>query len=113
MTQFWWIAGGLCVLAVAVLLFPLWRVRRAQGRWSLVGVAAAVAMVPVAIALYSHVSNWNPDVAARADEGTRLIAQLAERMRSTPDDVQGWQLLANSYIALGRYQEAAEAYRQL
>jgi cytochrome c-type biogenesis protein CcmH len=70
-------------------------------------------MVPVAIALYSHVSNWNPDVAARADEGTRLIAQLAERMRSTPDDVQGWQLLANSYIALGRYQEAAEAYRQL
>jgi cytochrome c-type biogenesis protein CcmH len=112
-TQFWWIAGALCVVAVAVLVLPLWRVSRKQGQWSFVGLVAAVAIAPVAVALYKHVSNWNPDVAARADQGARLVAQLAERLQSAPDDVQGWQLLANSYMALGRYDEAAAAYQQV
>jgi cytochrome c-type biogenesis protein CcmH len=112
-TQFWVIAALLCAVAVGVLVWPLWRSQRREGHWSLVGLAAALAIVPVAFALYRHVSNWDSQVAARADEGARLVAELAARLERTPDDVQGWRLLANSYMALGRYDEGRDAYQQV
>jgi len=39
-----------------------------------------------------------------------MVARLAERLAANPDDAQGWLMLARSYKALGRYQEAAGAY---
>ena len=115
MTQFWWFAAALCVVAVGVLVLPLWRVKLRGGQWSPVGIgiAVAVAIVPVALGLYKHVSNWDPAVAERADQGARLVAALATRLQQTPDDLEGWRLLANSYMALGRYDEGLAAYRQL
>ncbi len=113
MTQFWVIAGLLCAAAVAIMFVPLWRVRRSQGHWSVVGLAVALAVAPVAFGLYKHVSSWNPAFEARMHEGERLIAQLAARLERSPDDLQGWRLLANSYMALGRYEEGRAAYQQL
>ena len=39
-----------------------------------------------------------------------MVARLAERMQANPDDMQGWLMLARSYKAMGRYDEAAAAY---
>ena len=39
-----------------------------------------------------------------------MVARLAERMQSNPDDLQGWLMLARSYKSLGRYDEAVQAY---
>jgi|OpeIllAssembly_1097287.scaffolds.fasta_scaffold04323_4 cytochrome c-type biogenesis protein CcmH len=39
-----------------------------------------------------------------------MVARLAERMQGNPDDMQGWLMLARSYKAMGRYDEAAAAY---
>ena len=39
-----------------------------------------------------------------------MVAKLAERMQANPDDMQGWLMLARSYKAMGRYEEAAAAY---
>ena len=39
-----------------------------------------------------------------------MVAKLAERLKSTPDDVQGWTMLARSYTVLGRFDEAIPAY---
>ncbi|MDR1994495.1 c-type cytochrome biogenesis protein CcmI [Azonexus sp.] len=39
-----------------------------------------------------------------------MVARLAERMQSNPDDMQGWLMLARSYKALGRYDDAVKAY---
>lgn len=39
-----------------------------------------------------------------------MVAKLAERMQSNPDDMQGWLMLARSYKALGRYDDAVSAY---
>ena len=115
MTQFWWFAALLCAVAVGVLVLPLWRVKLRGGRWSPVGIgmAVAIAIVPVALGLYKHVSNWDPAVAERANEGARLVAALAARLQQTPEDVQGWRLLANSYFALGRPSEALGAFQQV
>lgn len=38
------------------------------------------------------------------------VAKLAQRLRSQPDNDQGWFLLAQSYMNLELYQKAAEAY---
>src|SRR6185503_8353604 len=39
-----------------------------------------------------------------------LVERLAERMKSEPDNVEGWMLLARSYGAFGRFRESSEAY---
>lgn len=49
--------------------------------------------------------------AARQDQA--LVAQLAERLKERPDDLQGWLLLARSYGSLGRHDEAIAAWRNV
>jgi len=39
-----------------------------------------------------------------------MVGKLAERLKSTPDDVKGWTMLARSYTVLGRFNEAIPAY---
>jgi cytochrome c-type biogenesis protein CcmH len=111
-TAFWSIAALLGAVAVGFLLWPVWRQRRAGGRWSLPGLASAILVVPVAVGLYLTVTTWNPDAATQASEGMRLVAQLAERMRENPDDVEGWRLLARSYMQLGERIQGRSAYRE-
>lgn len=40
----------------------------------------------------------------------KMVEKLAERMRTDPDNAEGWVMLGRSYAALNRHQEAAEAY---
>ena len=39
-----------------------------------------------------------------------MVAGLAERLESRPDDVQGWKMLGRSYMQLGNYGGAVEAF---
>jgi cytochrome c-type biogenesis protein CcmH len=60
----------------------------------------------------------NPPPHPTGDSGGRLsveemVNQLAERMRSQPDDMKGWVMLARSYVVLKRYDEAVDAYRNI
>lgn len=41
------------------------------------------------------------------------INALAQRLRASPDDADGWYTLARSYETLGRYPDAVAAYRQV
>src|SRR6185295_19140201 len=38
------------------------------------------------------------------------VAKLAERLKSNPNDVQGWTMLARSYSSMEKYSDAANAY---
>lgn len=42
-----------------------------------------------------------------------LIEKLKDRLKTTPDDVQGWSMLGRSYGVLGRHAEALPAYRKV
>jgi len=42
-----------------------------------------------------------------------MVNKLAERMRSQPDDLKGWVMLARSYTVLKRYDAAVDAYRNI
>lgn len=39
-----------------------------------------------------------------------LIGRLAERLRTKPQDIEGWRMLGWSYFHTSRYDEAATAY---
>ena len=39
-----------------------------------------------------------------------MVARLAERLASNPDDAEGWGMLGRSYFVMGRHAEAAKAY---
>ena len=42
-----------------------------------------------------------------------MVGRLAERLTRTPDDAEGWTLLARAYETLGRPQDALPAYARL
>jgi cytochrome c-type biogenesis protein CcmH len=84
--------------------------------------ALVVALPLGSLALYLYVlgSPGLPSIpfAERAQERQqlgereRLVAELAERMRQDPGDPRGWEILARNYAVLGRYEQAAAAFRQ-
>lgn len=43
----------------------------------------------------------------------KMISALAERLKSEPDNAEGWLMLGRSYTALGRYRDAAIALRRV
>ena len=53
----------------------------------------------------------SPDREIDLQQIAAMVGKLAERMKSRPDDAEGWTMLARSYAVLGRYAEAAPAYR--
>ncbi len=47
-----------------------------------------------------------------AEQIEQMVAKLAQRLESAPEDPAGWSMLGRSYAALGRFKEAADAYKQ-
>ena len=90
-------------------------------RSAYVAALVLVAVIPVAaLALYAAFgspSALRPQAettestmsAAQIDE---LVGKLATRMKEHPEDPKGWQLLARTYAALGRFDESVAAYEQ-
>ena len=78
-----------------------------------------------AVALYLSIGNQNassaaPPAAAPATAGERSqqqieanVAALAKRLEQSPNDVQGWTMLARSYLSFGKFEEASKAYAKL
>lgn len=74
-------------------------------------------MLPLAAALLyfalGNLAALSPEVARPkigAREINEMVAKLAARMEKNPDDLKGWVMLARSYKALGRYEEAVAAF---
>lgn len=111
MTSFWLAAVAFGAIALAFLLVPLWRFRRSSGRWPAAALVASIATIPAAVGMYLVVSNYDPSGSAGAsDEERAMVAQLAAKMVENPDDVEGWRLLARSYMVLGEYGLGRQAY---
>ncbi len=86
----------------------------------------AVVVCAAAIGLYFALGNpasLSPDTARAAKDDSSphgldpakvraMAAQLEEKLKTTPDDGQGWAMLARSYNAIGQYPEAVNAYKK-
>ncbi len=101
---------------------------RAEGRakpW----MAAAIGLFLPAIAFAMYHQLGNPDIISRSAGDTtvstamdhsqaqlpsmdQLVERLAQRLAQQPDNLDGWMMLGRSYLAMGRMQDAINAYGQ-
>jgi cytochrome c-type biogenesis protein CcmH len=91
-----------------------------KGKSAWILAAALLVVIPsAAIVLYARLGKPEAIVAAPTESSAHelsdrqvaaLVDTLAQRLKTQPDDVEGWVLLARSYNALGRFPEAADAY---
>ena len=90
-------------LAVALPLF-------AFGLYRAIGTPTA--LTPVKPIVQDTTATADPHTAAGATDAPAMenaITELAARLKSSPDDVEGWLLLARAYKATQRYAESFEA----
>ena len=52
------------------------------------------------------------EAAANQAQVVAMVEQLAERMRQNPNDGEGWAMLARSYSAMQRHEDAVVAYQK-
>lgn len=123
MTVFVVISMILAAVAVALVAWPLLRPKSpAEGdaRASRPLAAAIAVWIPLAgFGLYFTLSEWPWDdsVAAAASphgDGAATLqsmaGQLEQRLQAQPGDPEGWKLLGRTYVVMGNYPKAAEAY---
>ena len=83
-----------------------------------IAVALAVPLISISVYLVlGSPQGLNPSRASAAQGAPHdqaqiegMVASLAQRLESNPDDVEGWVMLARTYTALERFDEAAGAY---
>lgn len=85
----------------------------------LIGLAAIAAM---SLGLYAWLGSPDmpaqpladrPELAAQNITLDEAVAQIEARLSQVPDDVRGWTVIAPAYVELGRYADAAAAYRKV
>lgn len=100
---------------------------RRSGRW--LGLALAAAVPALAVYLYlalgspgalngpavATLPQEHPDVAKQENLPSvdDMLAQLVQRLQANPNDAEGWFMLGRSYLALGRYEGAVEAFERV
>jgi cytochrome c-type biogenesis protein CcmH len=104
---------------------PGTKIAKSVPRKNAVGVLVGVSLPVVAVSLYfllGSPAGLDPAQTAAPKEAAHevteeqiqaMVTGLAQRLKESPEDVQGWSMLARSYNALGRFSEAADAYARL
>ena len=91
----------------------------ASGRRSVAAVVSGCFVAAVAAALYADVGHpGQPDAPLAARETGRpdfatALAKIEAHLASDPDDGRGLEIVAPVYMRLGRFDDAARAYREI
>jgi cytochrome c-type biogenesis protein CcmH len=138
MSMFIAIIGIMSAIALACVVPPLMRrsdsaapapgAPGGQQPQTRMALALTVLLPAAAVAIYMEVGRPDaltmpPELLAAAatptDHGPSeedipaMVERLAERLRTQPQDIDGWHMLARSYSAMNRYADAAKAYAHL
>ncbi len=90
-----------------------------SGRSAKTALALGVLVPVAAVALYMLLGTpqaLSPDAdgarqqAVSQEQIEGMVAKLADRLKSTPEDTEGWIMLGRSYAAMGRFPDSAAAY---
>ena len=105
----------IAVMCLVATLFVAWPLYRQQQRLSELIAACVVAVVAISLGLYAY--QGRPGVpsgpgASGAPDIQAMVASLATRMESEPDDIEGWKMLGRSYMTLQDFPAAANAYER-
>lgn len=110
----WILMALMCLGAILFVAIPLYRDK--QG-FSPSLVATVVLIAALSAGLYAYNGNPNiPSASGAAEAGMGMddaIASLADRLANEPDDINGWQMLARSYVSVQQYAEAVDAFERV
>ena len=122
--MFWILVGVMSLLAIAFVLLPVIKQGVAGKPWLMVGIA--IALPVAAILLYQKLGT--PIAATQAMQGQmppghsanammnmdlgQLADTLAAKLKTQPDDAEGWALLARTYAEIKRNKEAVQAFEK-
>ena len=67
---------------------------------------------PQALAIATQTTSA-PAAAAGLQDIDKMVLSLEQRLQNSPDDIEGWTMLARTYLALGRYPESIRANEKL
>lgn len=115
---FYLVAAAMIAAALALLLWPLVRHGRREGRSAgIFALALVVAFVlPLAAGgIYLLVGTpvaLNGVAAQPTMDIDRAVAELRDHLKQQPDDLQGWLLLAQTEAAMHQDAQARDAYGQ-
>jgi len=101
-------AGGRWITVAVVALVPL----LAVGLYSQLGAMPQVIRMAVAPAASGNATGSAQASAQKVHSFEKMVAKLAARLKEHPDNLKGWLMLGRSYMTLGRYSEAALAYKR-
>ena len=107
MANFVLIAALLTVFAALFAVWPLWRQSRP------LALMIALGLPLVAGGLYwleGQPEALDPQLVAAPTTMQEAVVQLEKRLATEPDSFEGQALLARSYMALGRFADAQNAY---
>lgn len=110
------ILAAVMVLALSALIaVPLLTRRRAEPQSPWTAMAVLAVLLLGATAFYGTFSNWNwsqPPADSSAASPQSMVASLARRLASNPNDLEGWLLLGRSYSVLQEMPLAIRAYER-
>lgn len=108
-----WIALG--VMCFAAVVFVIWPFLRDQSKHVTLMLVATLFVVGSSAWLYSSIGSPGIEdgAGAQAGEMSAVVESLAARLASNPDDVEGWRMLGRSYMTLGDYGRAVQAYERV
>ena len=108
---FWIVLASMSLVAVGFAVWPLYRQQRKVSPLVLVSVVFVVAL---SAGLYNY--QGRPDLQSAAGntmpEMEEVVANLAARLDENPDDINGWLMLGRSYMMLGNYAGAVDAFER-
>jgi cytochrome c-type biogenesis protein CcmH len=87
---------------------------RSERRFS--GLAVALLLPVLAVVMYAGLSNWDWKAVqietTQAANMEQAVSSLEEKLKQNPGNLDGWIMLGRSYVAMGRYPRAVDAFQQ-
>jgi len=99
------------IMSLVAVGFAVWPLYKREKR--LTGLIAAVVVAVVALSSGLYYYRGSPEIQSASvavQEIDHAIESLAARLKSNPDDIDGWIMLGRSYMSLGNSSAAIEAF---
>jgi len=106
----WILFAVFTLVAIGFVVTPLFR---QQKKLTPVIIVTIVVIVAISAGLYHK--NGTPDAPPGSSEVAAvddMLVDLAQRLDSNPDDLEGWILLGRSYMSVGNYEGAVAAFER-
>lgn len=107
-----WIS--MAAMSVVAIGFAAWPMYRQQQRFTALIAATIVGVAGLSAGLYNY--NGSPAISSASAQlagGDDMISALADKLKTAPDDIDGWLMLGRSYAATGNYTAASDAFEKV